>query len=381
MSYDVSAQARSLRVAFLVGHDIRETREPIEVVCALPGVVACAILLDTQKSRLRQRLRRLRRNVRRNGWIYILHSFFHTFRVHTDRLVERAMLRPGEVAGVLREAFPQRSFTLRDIGARVGAAVREIGDLNEPAAAEALRQCGADLGIVLGTRILKPATFTAPRLGCINLHKGKVPDYRGIPPGIWELYDGAPVAGVTVHFVDTRVDAGDVLETGEIAICPLETPDTLAEKLHHEGIRVLVRAVTGILDGTAVRTPQPPSSIPPRTTPTFLEMATLRRQLPHWRKPSPSNVVLHNLFWLAVFYSGLNSLLRKRRNISVLVLGAPRQLSDAETEAVVTRLLVLSASHNALTRAAIVQYVRRATLLTTTVEPIQTLEQTQRERE
>jgi len=26
------------------------------------------------------------------------------------------------------------------------------------------------------------------RMGCINLHKGKVPEYRGMPPGFWEIY-------------------------------------------------------------------------------------------------------------------------------------------------------------------------------------------------
>ena len=74
-------------------------------------------------------------------------------------------------------------------------------------------------------------------MGSINLHKGKAPIYRGMPPGFWELYDGATTAGVTVHHVATKLDAGDIVDTGEVAISPRDTPDSLLEKLHLEGTR------------------------------------------------------------------------------------------------------------------------------------------------
>ncbi|TLY16782.1 MAG: hypothetical protein E6K69_03380 [Nitrospirae bacterium] len=62
-----------------------------------------------------------------------------------------------------------------------------------------------DLGIVIGTRILKRSTFAIPRMGCMNVHKGRVPEYCGIPPGFWDLYENEKQAGVTIHFLDDRI--------------------------------------------------------------------------------------------------------------------------------------------------------------------------------
>lgn len=64
-------------------------------------------------------------------------------------------------------------------------------------------------GLCWGPVFLKASTFGVPRMGCINLHKGKVPEYRGMPPGFWELYDGASSASVTVRVVEPLIASND----------------------------------------------------------------------------------------------------------------------------------------------------------------------------
>jgi peptidoglycan/xylan/chitin deacetylase (PgdA/CDA1 family) len=176
-----------------------------------------------------------------------------------------------------------------------------------------LRSLDADLGVVLGTRVLKRRIFEVPRLGCINLHKGKVPDFRGMPPGFWELYEGASTAGVTVHFVDDGLDTGDVLGTSEIPIHRKETPESLAAKLNLEGARLLARVVAQIQDGSVERRPQPRSQHLPRTRPTRAQQKELMRRLPHWRRPSDFRQVVKILSWLMVFHTGIYALLRLAR--------------------------------------------------------------------
>jgi len=39
----------------------------------------------------------------------------------------------------------------------------------------------------------------------MNVHKGRVPEYCGIPPGFWDLYENEKQAGVTIHFLDDRI--------------------------------------------------------------------------------------------------------------------------------------------------------------------------------
>jgi peptidoglycan/xylan/chitin deacetylase (PgdA/CDA1 family) len=169
---------------------------------------------------------------------------------------------------------------------------------------------------VLGTRILKPATFTVPRLGCINLHKGKVPEYRGMPPGFWELYDGASAAGVTVHFVDKGLDTGDIVAARSIPIAKTETPDSLWEKLHVEGSLALASAVGALRDGTATPQPQPKFESKARSKPTIRDEASLQRRLPHWQRRGGVSSIVRNLYILFAYYSGLYFLVRQWHRLS-----------------------------------------------------------------
>jgi peptidoglycan/xylan/chitin deacetylase (PgdA/CDA1 family) len=189
--------------------------------------------------------------------------------------------------------------------------IHAVGSLNGAEAVRVLGECGADLGIVLGTRILKSSTFQVPPMGCINLHKGKVPEYRGMPPGFWELYDGAPSAGVTVHFVDKGLDTGAIVSTGTINIFETDTPDSLLEKLHQEGARQIALAVSMIRDGVVSPRQQEKLSIKPRTRPKREDIVALRRRLPHWKQRSDVAAIARNLYLLLVYYSGLYAIVRQ----------------------------------------------------------------------
>ena len=76
---------------------------------------------------------------------------------------------------------------------------------------ELMRQANADLGVVLGTNILKESVFTIPRRGSINLHQGLAPYYRGCPAIFWELFNGEREIGLTIHFVESKVDTGEII--------------------------------------------------------------------------------------------------------------------------------------------------------------------------
>jgi peptidoglycan/xylan/chitin deacetylase (PgdA/CDA1 family) len=310
-----------LRVVFLAGADTRSTRLSIEAVCQAAAVTPIAVLLDNSPDSLKRRARNLRRNMAREGIGYAVSRFFKALRAASDEFAFRSVVSRGEVEGLLRKAFPERCFTLEDVAARYGFAVHRTGNLNGPAAIAALRECQADLAVVLGTRILRPEVFSVPRLGSINLHKGKVPQYRGMPPGFWELYEGERTAGITVHFVSVKLDAGDVVETAEVEISPLETPESLLEKLDQQGARTLARAVCKIQEGTAEGIPQPPITGTARTRPTRKEIAALQKRLPHWRIPrSDFFVVLKNAFYISLYFCLYRVVRASRRRSRAAIL-------------------------------------------------------------
>jgi peptidoglycan/xylan/chitin deacetylase (PgdA/CDA1 family)/folate-dependent phosphoribosylglycinamide formyltransferase PurN len=132
----------------------------------------------------------------------------------------------------------------------LGCSLRITRDFHSQESLDFVRSLQADLGIVYGTRILKPALFSIPRLGSINIHKRKVPDYRGGGPiGLWELLDDQAEIGVTVHQVTEKLDAGAVVNAATIPIERFDNLTSLALKAHVIGNDLLVRSVADFVHG------------------------------------------------------------------------------------------------------------------------------------
>jgi peptidoglycan/xylan/chitin deacetylase (PgdA/CDA1 family) len=293
---------RELRIVFLVGSDSPSTRAAVESVCRLPGIIPAAVVLDTFAAPASARFRNLRRNLSKEGYSYILRRALNVLVDATEAAMNRASGR-SQARALLAKAFPDMAYTLEDLCAKQGMPLIEAGNLNSPEAVEKIRRTNADLGIVLGTRVLKRDTFSAPGLGSINLHKGSVPDYRGTPPGFWEMYNGEKNAGVTVHYVDESLDTGDIVASSQVEILPLDTPETLLIKLHRAGTETLATAVRAIRSGTATPVKQAAGARKPYSRPTYRQVGELRRRLPHWNRPSPLSALAKNLYVLAIYHS------------------------------------------------------------------------------
>jgi len=147
--------------------------------------------------------------------------------------------------------------SMNEIGERLGCKFHVTTDCHCEESLQFVRSLNADLGLVYGTRILKPCLFRIPRQGSINIHKRKVPDYRGGGPvGLWEMLDGQPEIGVTVHEVEEQLDAGAIVNSATIAIEPFDTLRSLATKAHIVANDLLVRSVAQYAAGSVQRTPQ-----------------------------------------------------------------------------------------------------------------------------
>lgn len=69
-----------------------------------------------------------------------------------------------------------------------------------------------DLIVMSGySQILDKEILDIPPEGVINLHAGKLPDYRGGSPLNWAIINGEPKGTCTIHFATEDVDAGDIL--------------------------------------------------------------------------------------------------------------------------------------------------------------------------
>ncbi len=88
----------------------------------------------------------------------------------------------------------------------------EVPKLNSAEALNAVKDAAPDLCVVLGTSILRARMIAIPRIGTINAHTSILPEYRGARSEFWQCYNqDLGHVGVTLHFIDEKVDTGNVL--------------------------------------------------------------------------------------------------------------------------------------------------------------------------
>ncbi len=120
-----------------------------------------------------------------------------------------------------------------------------------------LRESRADLFLVFSYSLILDARILGlPRLGAVNLHSGKLPEYRGGNPVNWAIINGETEAGVTLHWLDTGIDTGPVIARRTVGIGFRDTALDLKNRLLESGFDLLREHLPGILAGSAPAIPQ-----------------------------------------------------------------------------------------------------------------------------
>lgn len=132
----------------------------------------------------------------------------------------------------------------------------EATDLGSERGIEKLRSFDGNIGIsAYFAYILKSSVIGMFPAGIVNIHPAYLPYNRGRYPNVWSIVDATP-AGVTIHYIDEGVDTGDIIAQTMIEVSPLDTGQTLHQKLEEESSKLLRATWPLIASGNAPRTPQ-----------------------------------------------------------------------------------------------------------------------------
>jgi len=121
---------------------------------------------------------------------------------------------------------------------------------DDPGLLRALRGADPDLICVSSYRWRLPAAMLElPRRGGINLHTSALPRHRGPEPLFWTYHGDDRTTGVTVHRLESRLDAGDVLCQETFALRRGYPVERLHEDAAVLGSSLLLRAAEMRLEG------------------------------------------------------------------------------------------------------------------------------------
>ena len=107
----------------------------------------------------------------------------------------QALLTSGyNIVSVLAHPSPEKSVTpgsVAEAALQMGLPLLQPANVNAPEVITSLHELAPDLIVLAGYgQIVKQAFIDMASLGCINLHGGKLPQYRGSSPMNWALLNG-----------------------------------------------------------------------------------------------------------------------------------------------------------------------------------------------
>ena len=105
-------------------------------------------------------------------------------------------------------------------------------------------------------QIIPKEILDYPKLGCINVHASLLPKLRGGAPIHHAIIDGYSETGITIMYMDSGMDSGDIIESSKTIINDDDTVGTLHDRLSIMGRDLLLKTLPSIVNHTNKRIKQ-----------------------------------------------------------------------------------------------------------------------------
>lgn len=105
-------------------------------------------------------------------------------------------------------------------------------------------------------RYMIPAELLAcANIAALNMHGSLLPKYRGRAPVNWAILNGETQTGATLHIMEAKPDAGDIVGQSAVPIGPNETATDVFGKVSSAAVDVLTQVLPALVQGRVPRSP------------------------------------------------------------------------------------------------------------------------------
>jgi len=105
-------------------------------------------------------------------------------------------------------------------------------------------------------RHMVPAQILAcAKIAALNMHGSLLPKYRGRAPVNWAILHGETQTGATLHVMETKPDAGDIVGQSAVSIGPDETATDVFGKVSQAAAVVIKQVLPSLIQGKVPRQP------------------------------------------------------------------------------------------------------------------------------
>ena len=98
-------------------------------------------------------------------------------------------------------------------------------------------------------QIIPKELIDLPKYGCINIHASLLPEYRGGAPIHHAVIDGKDKTGITIMYMNEKMDEGDILFQKEIDILKEDNTSSMFNKLSVLGSEMIKEFIPKLISG------------------------------------------------------------------------------------------------------------------------------------
>jgi methionyl-tRNA formyltransferase len=167
-------------------------------------------------------------------------------------------------------------LTFNELSSHYGIPIESLNDVRSTENLEKVKNLKPNLGLsVRFGKIFGKAILDIPTYGIINLHSGRLPQYRGVMPAFRALMVGDSVIYPTLHYIeDGTIDTGGIIGAATLAVEKDKSVLWHTLNLYPASIDLVAKAVHQIAKGKKpISTKQSRSDAAYFTFPTAEEIA------------------------------------------------------------------------------------------------------------
>lgn len=171
----------------------------------------------------------------------------------------------------------RRALGVSSVAARYGVPVHTKADVNSEDFRAMLRELGVEFIVsISGTQLYRKALREQTPYGIVNCHGALLPKYRGLMPSFWTLANGERQGGVSVHYVDAKLDNGPIIVQRRYTIHPHDTLEDVMARSKDLAAEAILECVHAVEHGPRTLLPNPESEMTHFSMPTPDDVRRLR---------------------------------------------------------------------------------------------------------
>ena len=131
----------------------------------------------------------------------------------------------------------------------LGVETKKLTNPNSKKFCEYLKSLKPDVIINQSQSIIKKRLLSIPKIGIINRHNALLPKNRGRLTPFWVLYKGEKETGVSIHFVEEGIDAGDIIVQKKFIITAKDNFNTIVKRNYQIAGEAMLEAIEKLENG------------------------------------------------------------------------------------------------------------------------------------